>query len=317
MGNQQSNSSEPTPSIRSRASKRTRINIEEPSNRASRAVSFYQTPPGSFDTPRMSTASPLPESPITSTGNNTPLRPLSTVSEQISRTASGSEHKSDDSGVVTEEPKDTVKLVMKQKRSWSPGVYSLVNAKSGTAADLSGGDGRSIIGYPLHSGKNQQWNFESFGDGYTIRSVFSGLYLTMEDTIGDGAVLVASSFPVSWKIEDVSNEDVTSIRILWPTGKYAFALADGGSITPGTKIHLSTANADEPSQRWNLIERDVSPVDLAHRRSPHLEGATASPPLETVFVTEDKDHVVTTRTTTTSTVTTVTTVTKMPKGPQP
>lgn len=35
-------------------------------------------------------------------------------------------------------------------------MYSLVNARSGTAVDLSGADSKSIIGYPSHSGKNQQ-----------------------------------------------------------------------------------------------------------------------------------------------------------------
>ncbi|KIP01456.1 carbohydrate-binding module family 13 protein, partial [Phlebiopsis gigantea 11061_1 CR5-6] len=51
-----------------------------------------------------------------------------------------------------------------------PGVYSLINARSGTAADLHGGDHRSLIGYTSHGGKNQQWKFEPLGDGYSICS---------------------------------------------------------------------------------------------------------------------------------------------------
>ena len=38
----------------------------------------------------------------------------------------------------------------------SGGNYTIVNAKSGTALDLSGGDNRSIIGYNPHGQGNQQ-----------------------------------------------------------------------------------------------------------------------------------------------------------------
>lgn len=154
MGNQQSTPPEQATSIRSKGSKRTRISVEEPPNRASRAVSFYQTPPGSFDTPRMSTTSPINESPATSE-SGTPFWPLSTASEQSSQTAPQPGPKSGDLGALIEEPK----LVVREKHSWKPGVYSLVNAKSGTSVDLSGGDGKSIIGFPSHGGKNQQVSF--------------------------------------------------------------------------------------------------------------------------------------------------------------
>lgn len=35
-------------------------------------------------------------------------------------------------------------------------AYALINLKGGTAADLSGGDNTSIIGYDYHGGENQQ-----------------------------------------------------------------------------------------------------------------------------------------------------------------
>ena len=35
-------------------------------------------------------------------------------------------------------------------------AYALINYKGGTAADLSGGDNTSIIGYDYHGGENQQ-----------------------------------------------------------------------------------------------------------------------------------------------------------------
>ncbi|KAJ7741020.1 hypothetical protein B0H16DRAFT_49119 [Mycena metata] len=34
-------------------------------------------------------------------------------------------------------------------------TYRITNAKAGTVVDLSGGDNRSIIGYPYHAGPNQ------------------------------------------------------------------------------------------------------------------------------------------------------------------
>ncbi|KAI0703406.1 hypothetical protein BC835DRAFT_1224871, partial [Cytidiella melzeri] len=78
--------------------------------------------------------------------------------------------------------------------------YSLVNVQSGTSLDLSGADEKSIIGFPSHSGKNQQWRFESLGEGYTMRSLYTGQYLTVEDGIVHEGPLIASPFPVSWKV---------------------------------------------------------------------------------------------------------------------
>lgn len=149
MGNQQSAPSEHATSIRSKSSRRARISTDEPSSRASRAVSFYQTPPGSFDTPRMSTFSPLAESPVT-TESGTPSRPSSAYSQQPLSTPPESKP---EEARPEFEGKETA---MKQRRSFRQGVYSIVNAKSGTALDLSGADEKSIIGFPLHSGKNQQ-----------------------------------------------------------------------------------------------------------------------------------------------------------------
>lgn len=48
---------------------------------------------------------------------------------------------------------------------------------------------------------NLQWAFDSLGEGYTIRSMSSGEYLTIADGVADGATLVASPFPVAWKVK--------------------------------------------------------------------------------------------------------------------
>lgn len=39
---------------------------------------------------------------------------------------------------------------------WLPGTHVLVNARGGTALDLSGVDQRNLIGWPVHMGSNQQ-----------------------------------------------------------------------------------------------------------------------------------------------------------------
>ena len=132
MGNSQSAQSDHTNSIRSRTSRKARASLDKlPVTRASQAVSFYQTPPGSFDagltpafTPRTTNTSP--------TSSESPF--FNQATTQI----------------------EAAPVVPTVQRKWKPGVYSLVNAKGGTALDLSGGDNKSIIGFPVHDGTNQQ-----------------------------------------------------------------------------------------------------------------------------------------------------------------
>lgn len=130
MGNtSSSNTSVHSNSIRSRSSRQGRADEAEPS-RLSQAVSFYQTPPGSFD---------LGQRPISDTSTAIP--------DFFLKEAGGNAEDSDTSSLpaAQEDPK-----------KWKPGVYSLVNVQSGTVLDLSGGDDKSLIGFPAHGGKNQQ-----------------------------------------------------------------------------------------------------------------------------------------------------------------
>ena len=189
------------------------------------------------------------------------------------------------------------------------------------------------------------------GEGYSIRSLYSSVYLTVEEGAVDGCALVATPFPVSWKVECVREEEQVTIRcvlskhyrsyayrylrirILWPTKKFAIELADLGSAVAGTKvrlhfpfywidadtpaqIHLAPSNPDDISQQWHLLEHEVSPtpVSPSHASPPPPPVEASSPPVETVVVSEDRDYVTTTRTTTTSTITTITTVMKTPRS---
>ena len=86
----------------------------------------------------------------------------------------------------------------------------LLNARSGTAMDLSGADGKTVIGYTMHGGPNQQWEFIPTGHGYIIRCVRRSveghsLYLTTDGSVKHGAAIVASPYPVAWNVEQTDD----------------------------------------------------------------------------------------------------------------
>ncbi|KAI0796422.1 ricin B lectin domain-containing protein [Irpex lacteus] len=91
------------------------------------------------------------------------------------------------------------------KASIRSGAYLVVNAHNNKVLDLSASDNKSIITFPLHGGANQQWRIEPLGEGYSIRSISSGKYVTFEERIGDGALVIANGFPVSWDVSSVWN----------------------------------------------------------------------------------------------------------------
>lgn len=47
----------------------------------------------------------------------------------------------------------------------------------------------------------EQWEISHLGEGFSIRSVSSGKYLTIEAGIYNGVPIAVSGFPVSWMIE--------------------------------------------------------------------------------------------------------------------
>jgi hypothetical protein len=137
MGNTPSSPSEQATSIRSRTSRKARTSVDHLPTRASQAVSFYQTPPGSFEI-----------------GQTPTFTPRTHTTDTTSPTTS--ESPSIDQRTQTEMPHVEASSEPIHPKKWRPGVYSLVNVKSGTVIDLSGADDRSIIGFPSHGGKNQQ-----------------------------------------------------------------------------------------------------------------------------------------------------------------
>ncbi|PSR74593.1 hypothetical protein PHLCEN_2v9770 [Hermanssonia centrifuga] len=277
MGNAPSSQSQSSRSIRSRISGKERDLRDGPSiGRLSHVVSFYETPPGSLKAGRHT---PGPETPA----------------------ADVTEAKPEPAAI--QDP-DWDRLAKQLK--WKPGVYTIVNAQSGTVVDLSGADNKSVIGFPQHNGKNQQWRFAPSGGGYTIQSVSSGEYLTL-DSISDGGALRMSPFPVAWRVDSGNEENELLVRILWPNEKYALELADFGNPAPGTKVQLVSYKPEQACQLWRMIEQQVDSTSEDMR----YEATSTTAPSEALVISEDKDAVTTTRTTTT--VTTVTTVTKTPR----
>ncbi len=127
MGNAPSSQSQSSRSIRSRISGKERDLRDGPSiGRLSHVVSFYETPPGSLKAGRHT---PGPETPAADVTEAKP-EPAAKQDPDWDRLA--------------------------KQLKWKPGVYTIVNAQSGTVVDLSGADNKSVIGFPQHNGKNQQ-----------------------------------------------------------------------------------------------------------------------------------------------------------------
>ena len=87
----------------------------------------------------------------------------------------------------------------------------LLNALTGAALDLSGADNRTVIGYAVHGGPNQQWEFVPSGRGYAVRCVRRAadghaLYLApREGAVRERVAVVASAYPVTWSVEQTEH----------------------------------------------------------------------------------------------------------------
>jgi len=86
--------------------------------------------------------------------------------------------------------------------------YKITNEGNGMVFDLSGSDGRSILGWAFHGGGNQQWILDRQGDGqWTIRSVNGQRYLGFEGTPKDGTAAVGLDRPRLWDIEVLEDSE--------------------------------------------------------------------------------------------------------------
>ncbi|EPQ53020.1 hypothetical protein GLOTRDRAFT_95070 [Gloeophyllum trabeum ATCC 11539] len=171
------------------------------------------------------------------------------------------------------------------------GVYTPVSLTSDSipaaaAMDLSGGDHKSVISFPLHGGLNQQWSFMPLTNGpegsYTIRSRGGGVYLTVEPDLRGGVLkVVATEFPASWVVAEIDWEGLREERVIsigWPKSALAVGFAEGEGGEPGHKVQLVESNPDHADARylWRLVpsaaehdDQDSKHSDwhIGHRRS--------------------------------------------------
>ncbi|KAL4066331.1 carbohydrate-binding module family 13 protein, partial [Scleroderma yunnanense] len=133
----------------------------------------------------------------------------------------------------------------------SGGRYVLTNVQAtNSCLDLSGGDHRSIIGYPPNGGSNQQWEFHRVeGNLFTVRSG-TGLHLRIDGEPADGVRVVAGPDRYIWYVEDVPGID-RAIRLFVPETQFNIDLSDHGNPNPGTPVTL-WARWDGQNQLWRL-----------------------------------------------------------------
>ncbi|KAF4565346.1 hypothetical protein EYR36_001916 [Pleurotus pulmonarius] len=168
---------------------------------------------------------------------------------------------------------------MQEPRVLKPGVYLLKNQKGGTTADLSGGDRRSLIGFPAHSNVNQQWRFNASGAGFSIQSVSDpDLYATVAGGLHPNVPIVAIPFPVSWVVEP-DESDAHVWRILWPESELCLDLEGHGSSTPGAKVVLTERKFFEMSQLWTLSPVNIYNAPRTNHKVSEEETDSDSPPL--------------------------------------
>ncbi|KAL5513925.1 hypothetical protein ACEPAG_2686 [Sanghuangporus baumii] len=190
-----------------------------------------------------------------------------------------------------------------------PGVYVMRNLRSDSVIDLSGGDNKSIIGFPRHGFENQQWEFGILGDGWYIRSAHSRAFLNIEKGLGDGFPVIANGYPAAWVVENEPGEGPDVFRIAWPNTPYSFDL-DNGDPTPGMKVPLffslfpPFSLGNDKVNLWSKISGSRHQLWQLQRcvEKDHKVSEVAT-------VTETNIPETTTTSTTTTTTTTVTTTT--------
>ncbi|KAF9002108.1 ricin B-like lectin [Cyathus striatus] len=115
--------------------------------------------------------------------------------------------------------------------------FTLVNVKSGTVLDLSGTDNRTVSGWPSNGGNNQKWTVAWVGNGWTFRSIYTGLFLGVDGNPADGTRLVGQTTPTTWHIWH-DTIDPTKYRVFAPNTSYNLDLYAQGDSAPGTPVTL-------------------------------------------------------------------------------
>ncbi|KAF8641645.1 hypothetical protein AX16_009871 [Volvariella volvacea WC 439] len=130
--------------------------------------------------------------------------------------------------------------------------YILVNRKSGTVLDLSGGDGVSILGWSGHGGDNQKWeaiySYDDSNPVWNFRNVANGRYLGVEGELRDGLRVQGVDWEYQWVLEPQGDD---YYRILAPGTPFNVDLTDYGNPENGTPVEL-WGRWEAENQQWRF-----------------------------------------------------------------
>ncbi|KDN32970.1 hypothetical protein RSAG8_13941, partial [Rhizoctonia solani AG-8 WAC10335] len=143
-----------------------------------------------------------------------------------------------------------------------PGTYRILNAREGTAIQVSEHDPTHVVTWKQHDGEIQQWFLQRSGHGYQLQNSYYDAYLAVSNT-DNGGLVYASRYPTTWVF-------------LKFDGNYIIQLADKnraidlhcGSGRNGNVLHIFNhdgSNANTPHRIWKLerLSDDVGNEDLA------------------------------------------------------
>ncbi|KAH9030987.1 ricin B lectin domain-containing protein [Lactarius pseudohatsudake] len=135
--------------------------------------------------------------------------------------------------------------------------YKITNEQTKLALDLHGINHKTIMGYHLHGGENQQWVIDEQVNGqWTIRSVDQQKYLGVEKAPDNGTHLVGLDQPQFWDIEILPGcEDATKPSVKYVTVRGTCFVVDHPLEKPpvGADLQLWTAWGGK-NQIWVLEE---------------------------------------------------------------
>ncbi|CAE6482454.1 unnamed protein product, partial [Rhizoctonia solani] len=141
-----------------------------------------------------------------------------------------------------------------------PGTYHILNAREGTAIQVSEHDPTHVVTWKQHDGESQQWFLQRSGHGYQLQNRYYDAYLAVSNTDNSGLVY-ASRYPTTWVF-------------LKFDGNYIIQLADknrvvdlhNGSGHNGNVFHIFNQDGSHmPHRIWRLerLSDDVGNEELA------------------------------------------------------
>lgn len=151
----------------------------------------------------------------------------------------------------------------------SLGPLYLQNAATGQTADLSGGsvsDGRAIVEWAQHSGRNQQWWLAKSGSHYQIKSNINGSYCLARERDGDGARAVlrrCDNGLTGWEFQSLGGD---KFRIKDPGADRYLNVSDH---RPTKGRDLVTSGNTNYGSHWYLTDTSFRRSALADERRLH------------------------------------------------